>query len=119
VGRDRWRNYFGEPPNNNSLREQFLACPSEWVTTLPFPPEEGGRYSLQNISEILASEMDMSSLSHLFKKHRPKYMISKIYFTHEKEWTALQILRNYSHVMEIAGWKTGVAQGFFSGDDFW
>jgi hypothetical protein len=68
VGRDRWRNYSGEPINNKSLREQFPACPQEWVTTFPFPPEEGGRYSLQNVEEILASEMDMSSLSHPFKK---------------------------------------------------
>jgi hypothetical protein len=67
VGRDRWINYFGEPVRKKSLREQFLACPPEWVTTLPFPPEEGGRYSLLKVAEILPSEIDISSLSHLLK----------------------------------------------------
>lgn len=72
------------------------------MPTRALPPEGGGRSILLSVAEILASEMDMSSLSVIAvtnKHYRPKYLSLKIHCTHEKERT--------------------VAQGFFFGGIFW
>jgi len=121
VGRNRLRKSFDGPLSKKSVREQSLAGPPEWVTTLPFPPEEGGRSSLLNVEEILASEMDMfsPSVTSITTKHCcSKYLSLKNRFTHEKmDSTAnpLKLLARYGD-----SWaEDGSNSGFLFGGIFW